>query len=63
LSVSYTNFPNLVMVKGGQNLSLLAQHAPDASINNLGAALIIGSFLILPSLFYLYYSFQKKEIV
>jgi len=61
LSVGYTHFPNLVMVKGGQNLSLLAHHAPETTINDLGFALIIGSFLILPSLFYLYYSFQKKE--
>jgi cytochrome d ubiquinol oxidase subunit II len=61
LSVGYTHFPNLVMVKGGQNLSLLAHHAPETTINDLGLALIVGSFLILPSLFYLYYSFQKKE--
>ncbi|HEY4325545.1 MAG TPA: cytochrome d ubiquinol oxidase subunit II [Mucilaginibacter sp.] len=61
LSVGYTHFPNLVMVKGGENLSLLAHHAPETTINDLGLALIIGSFVILPSLFYLYYSFQKKE--
>jgi cytochrome d ubiquinol oxidase subunit II len=61
LSVGYTHFPNLVMVKGGENLSLLAHHAPNATINDLGLALIIGSFVILPSLFYLYYSFQKKD--
>lgn len=61
LSVGYTHFPNLVMVKGGENLSLLAHHAPESTIKDLGIALLIGSFLILPSLFYLYYSFQKKE--
>jgi cytochrome d ubiquinol oxidase subunit II len=61
LSVGYTHFPNLVMVKGGENLSLLAHHAPETTINDLGLALIIGSFVILPSLFYLYYSFQKKD--
>ncbi|HEY2582486.1 MAG TPA: cytochrome d ubiquinol oxidase subunit II [Mucilaginibacter sp.] len=61
LSVGYTHFPNLVMVKGGENLSLLAHHALETTINDLGLALIIGSFVILPSLFYLYYSFQKKE--
>lgn len=61
LSVGYTHFPNLVMVKGGQNLSLLANHAPDKTIEDLGLGLLIGSLLILPSLFYLFYSFQKKN--
>lgn len=63
LSVGYMHFPNLVMTKGGENLSLLALHAPPKTIADLGWGLFIGSFLILPSLFYLYYSFQKKEIV
>ena len=63
LAVGYMHFPYLVMTKGGQNLSLLELHAPQKTIDDLGWALFIGSFLILPSLFYLYYSFQKKEIV
>ncbi|MDB5132858.1 MAG: cydB [Mucilaginibacter sp.] len=61
LSVGYTHFPNLIMVKGGQNLSLLANHAPAKTIEDLGLGLLIGSVLILPSLFYLFYSFQKKN--
>jgi len=61
LSVGYKNFPNLVLVKGGENLSLLSLHATSKTIEDLGLGLLIGSFIILPSLFYLYYSFQKKE--
>jgi cytochrome d ubiquinol oxidase subunit II len=61
LSVGYTHFPNLIMVKGGQNLSLLSNHAPAKTIEDLGLGLLIGSLLILPSLFYLFYSFQKKN--
>ena len=61
LSVGYTHFPNLVMVKGGENLSLLTNHATSKTIEDLGLALLTGSFIILPSLFYLYYRFQKKD--
>lgn len=63
LAVGYMHYPYLIMIKGGQNLSLFAYQAPETTINDLGWGLFIGSFLILPSLFYLYYSFQKKEIV
>lgn len=63
LAVGYMHYPYLIMIKGGQNLSLFAYKAPETTINDLGWGLFIGSFLILPSLFYLYYSFQKKEIV
>ena len=61
VSVGYRHFPNVMMVKGGNNLSLLTNHAPAATINYLGSALLIGSLLILPALGYLYYSFQGKK--
>ena len=61
LAVGYMHFPNFIMIKGGENLSLLTMHAPATTINDLGWGLFIGSFLILPSLFYLFYSFQKKD--
>jgi cytochrome d ubiquinol oxidase subunit II len=63
LAVGYMHWPYMVMVKGGQNLSLMELHAPQKTIDDLGWGLFIGSFLILPSLFYLYYSFQKKNEV
>src|ERR1700749_2034646 len=58
LAIGYMHFPWFVMVKGGENLSLLDMHASANTIDDLGWALVIGSFLILPSLFYLYYSFN-----
>ncbi|WP_428331258.1 cytochrome d ubiquinol oxidase subunit II [Mucilaginibacter sp.] len=61
LSIGYMHYPNIVMVKNGQNLSLLTLHAPEKTIQDLGWGLFIGSFLILPSLFYLFYSFQKRD--
>jgi cytochrome d ubiquinol oxidase subunit II len=60
IAVGYRHFPNIVMIKGGHNLSLLTDHAPDATINILGWGLLVGSLLILPALGYLFYSFQRK---
>ncbi len=61
LSVGYMHYPNFIMLKGGQSLSLLTLHATSKTIDDLGWGLFIGSFLILPSLFYLYYSFQVNR--
>ncbi len=61
VSVGYTHYPNFLMVKGGNNLSLLTDHATAKTIDDLGWGLLIGSLFILPALFYLYYSFQKKK--
>ncbi|HTE29967.1 MAG TPA: cytochrome d ubiquinol oxidase subunit II [Chryseolinea sp.] len=61
ISISYSHFPNVVIVRNGEHLSLLTHQAPDKTMQALGWALIIGSIFILPALFYLYYSFQKKE--
>jgi len=63
LAVGYMHFPYLVMIKGGQNMSLLALHAPLNTIDDLAWGLMIGSLLILPFLFYLFYSFQRKNEV
>lgn len=64
LAVGYMHYPNFLMIKDGHNLSLLSTHANAKTIGDLGWALFLGSFIILPSLFYLYYSFQKKgEII
>ena len=60
VSVGYRHFPNIIMVKGGNNLSLLKDHAPMTTINDLGWGLLLGSLLILPALGYLFYSFQTK---
>ncbi|MCC9167305.1 cytochrome d ubiquinol oxidase subunit II [Pontibacter harenae] len=60
LAVGYPHFPDFLMVQGGQNLSLLQHQAPVGTMVALGWALLLGSLLILPALFYLFYSFQKK---
>ena len=61
LSVGYRHYPNIIMVKGGNNLSVLKDHAPMTTITDLGWGLLLGSLLILPALGYLFYSFQRKN--
>jgi len=61
IAVGYRHFPNIIMIKGGNNLSLLKDHAPLNTIDDLGWALLLGSLLIFPPLIYLFYSFQKKK--
>lgn len=61
LSVGYRHFPNFIILKGGQNMSLLTDNATEKTINDLGIALLVGSLIILPALFYLYYSFREKK--
>jgi cytochrome bd ubiquinol oxidase subunit II len=61
LAISYAHFPNFVILHGGENLSLHENIAPLKTIQALGLALLLGSVFILPALFYLYYSFRKKE--
>jgi cytochrome d ubiquinol oxidase subunit II len=61
LAISYSHFPNFVILKGGETLSLVEHIAPQKTLSALAWALLIGSIFILPALFYLYYSFQKKE--
>jgi len=61
LSVGYRHYPNIIMIKGGNNLSVLKDHAPMTTITDLGWGLLLGSLLILPALGYLFYSFQRKN--
>jgi len=61
IAVGYRHFPDIIMIKGGHNLSLLQDHAPMSTINVLGWGLLLGSLLIFPPLIYLFYSFQKKR--
>jgi cytochrome bd ubiquinol oxidase subunit II len=59
-------FPTIVRIKDGTNLTLFNSAAPDVTLYYLGLALIIGSFFIFPSLFYLLKIFKfgngKKHI-
>ena len=61
VSITYGHFPDVVLLKGGRSLSLLSGHAPEATINVLASALMAGDLLIVPSLFYLIYSFSRKN--
>ena len=61
LAITYAHFPDFVIMAQGEKLSLLDNRSPDSTMQALGLALLIGSVFILPSLFYLYYSFKKKD--
>ncbi len=60
LTTTYKHFPNIVLLKNGGYLSLIEHRGHDKTIEALGWALLLGSVFILPALFYLMYSFQKK---
>jgi cytochrome bd-type quinol oxidase subunit 2 len=59
LSVTAGLFPNVVLLKNGMPLTLTAS-AGRQSITVLGWALLIGSLLIFPALFYLLYIFDGR---
>ena len=59
-AATYSHFPDIVLLKGGENLSLLDNQGEAKTMEALGYALLIGSVFILPALVYLIYSFQKK---
>jgi cytochrome d ubiquinol oxidase subunit II len=59
-AATYSHFPDIVLLKGGKNLSLLSNQGEQKTLEALGYALLIGSVFILPALGYLIYSFQKK---
>jgi cytochrome d ubiquinol oxidase subunit II len=60
-AATYSHFPDIVLLKDGENLSLLTHQGQQKTIETLGYALLIGSVFILPALVYLIYSFQKKS--
>jgi cytochrome bd ubiquinol oxidase subunit II len=61
VTTTYRHYPNIVLLKHGAPLSLLTAQGHEKTIVALGEALLIGSLFILPALFYLIYSFQKKS--
>lgn len=60
VATTYIHYPNIVILKNGSYLSLIEHSGHFKTIETLGWALLIGSIFILPALFYLIYSFQKK---
>lgn len=61
VAITYVHYPNIVILKNGQYLSLIGHSGHPKTIQSLAWALILGSIFILPALFYLIYSFQKKN--
>ncbi|MBE9462309.1 cytochrome d ubiquinol oxidase subunit II [Dyadobacter subterraneus] len=62
LTTTYRHYPNIVILKNGGYLSLIEHSGHEKTIEALAMALLIGSIFILPALFYLIYSFQKKKV-
>jgi cytochrome d ubiquinol oxidase subunit II len=54
-------FPEVIILKTGDNITLYSAAAPTATLTQLGWALIIGSCLIFPTLFYLYKVFKINK--
>ncbi|PSL28291.1 cytochrome d ubiquinol oxidase subunit II [Chitinophaga ginsengisoli] len=61
LAITLRHYPNIVILKGGQYLSLMEHAGQEKTIWSLAVALLLGSIFILPALFYLIYSFQKNK--
>lgn len=61
VAITYIHYPNIVILKNGNFLSLIEHSGHAKTIDSLAWALILGSIFILPALFYLIYSFQKKS--
>ncbi len=54
-------FPNLVVINNSESLSFYNSSAPEITLTYLGIALLVGSVLIFPSLFYLFKIFEVKK--
>jgi cytochrome d ubiquinol oxidase subunit II len=61
LATTYFHFPRIILLSGGEYLSLIEHRGQDKTLHALGLALLIGAVFILPALYYLIYSFQKKK--
>jgi cytochrome d ubiquinol oxidase subunit II len=54
-------YPEVIILKEGSNISLYNAAAPAATLTQLGWALIVGSFIIFPALFYLFKVFKAER--
>jgi len=61
VAFGYHYFPDMIITKSGENLSVFNSSAIGKPIDTLAWALLIGSLFILPSLLYLLYSFQGSK--
>ena len=58
----YAHFPYII-ITANEEVSLLANLAPEATISNLAIMLLIGGFIILPGLFHLMRSFNMIKVL
>lgn len=56
----WEQYPVFLRYANGEYLGLINSAAPEATLRQLGLALIVGSLLILPALFYLMKTFKVK---
>lgn len=63
LAFGFHYFPDIVILSEGENLSVFNSAAMGKPIKSLAYALLIGSVFILPSLFYLLFSFQRNKTI
>jgi cytochrome d ubiquinol oxidase subunit II len=61
VATTFFHYPKIILFSEDRYLSLIEQHGDEKAIESLALALMIGSVFILPALFYLIYSFQKKQ--
>lgn len=63
IAFGYHYFPDIIITQSGENLSVFNSAAVGKPIETLALALMIGSLFILPSLFYLLFSFQRSKVM
>jgi cytochrome d ubiquinol oxidase subunit II len=56
----WVQYPVVMRYKSGEYLGLFENAAPEATMRQLGLALLVGSVLILPALFYLLKTFKAN---
>lgn len=61
VAATYQLYPDIILLENGNHLSLTENIAPEKTISFLAWALMIGSLFILPFLFYLMFSFSRRN--
>ncbi|TYR32254.1 cytochrome d ubiquinol oxidase subunit II [Sphingobacterium phlebotomi] len=61
VAATYNHFPDLILLANAESLSLIDHQGSEKTIEVLAWALLLGSVFILPFLFYLLYSFHRKN--
>jgi cytochrome d ubiquinol oxidase subunit II len=57
----YIQYPVLIQVKGGQHLTFINTQAPEATLQQLFIALIVGLILVVPGFLYLFKVFKIER--